>query len=60
MNISWVGKVVLVVLRFLKIYYWENGVKKVIGKDDKEFDKLFEEMKDCCYLRKSVFFEMKI
>lgn len=59
-NISRVGKAALVASRLLKIHYRENGVKKVIGKDEKELDKLFEEMKDCRCLRKSTSSEMKI
>lgn len=58
-NISRVGKAALVTTRLLKIHYRENGAKKVITKEEKELDKLFEEMKDCRYLRKSIS-EMKI
>jgi len=52
-NISRVGKAALVATRLLKIHYRENGAKNVITKEEKELDKLFEEMKDCRYLRKS-------
>ena len=58
-NISRVGKAALVATRLLKIHYRENGAKKVITKDEKELDKLFEEVKDCRYLRNSTS-EMKI
>ena len=58
-NISRVGKAALVASRLLKIHYRENGAKKVITKEEKELDKLFEEMEDCRYLRKSTS-EMKI
>lgn len=58
-NISRVGKAALVATRLLKIHYRENGAKKVITKEEKELDKLFEEMKDCRYLRNSAS-EMKI
>ena len=58
-NISHVGKAALVATRLLKIHYRENGARKVITKEEKELDKLFEEMKDCRYLRKSTS-EMKI
>ena len=58
-NISRLGKAALVATRLLKIHYRENGAKKVITKEEKELDKLFEEMKDCRYLRKSTS-EMKI
>lgn len=58
-NIRRVGKAALVATRLLKIHYRENGGKKVISEEEKELDKLFEEMKDCRYLRKSTS-EMKI
>lgn len=60
-NYKCVGNVILSVLRFFKIYYWENGNKNIIiVEEEKEFDELFEEMKDCWYLRISGFEEMKI
>ena len=58
-NISRVGKAALVASRLLKIHYRENGAKKVITKEEKELEKLFQEMEDCRYLRKSTS-EMKI
>ena len=58
-NISRVGKAAIVATRLLKIHYRENGDKKAITKEEKELDKLFEEMKDCRYLRKSTS-ELKI
>lgn len=59
-NISRVGKAALVASRLLKIHYRENGAKKVsITEEEKELEKLFEEMKDCRYLRKNTS-EMKI
>lgn len=58
-NIRRVGKAALVATRLLKIHYRENGAKEVITKEEKELDELFEEMKDCRYLRKSTS-EMKI
>ena len=52
-NIRRVGKAAVVATRLLKIHYRENGGKKVISEEEKELDKLFEEMKDCRYLRHS-------
>lgn len=52
-NIRRVGKATLAATRLLKIHYRENGGKKVISEEEKELDELFEEMKDCRYLRKS-------
>ena len=49
-----VGTATLAATRLLKIHYRENGVKNAatITQEEKELDKLFEEMKDCRYLRK--------
>lgn len=52
-NISHVGKAALTATRLLKIHHRENGAKRAIMREEKELDKLFEEMKDCRYLRKS-------
>lgn len=50
-----VGKATLAATRLLKIRYRENGIREAvtIKPEQKELDELFEEMKDCRYLRKS-------
>ena len=58
-NISHVGKAALTATRLLKIHHRENGAKREIRREEKELDELFEEMKDCRYLRKSTS-DMKI
>ena len=55
-NIRRVGKATLAATRLLKIHYRENGGSKkdvTITEDHKKLDKLFEEMKDCRYLRQN-------
>lgn len=58
-NISHVGKAALTATRLLKIHHRGNGAKREIRREEKELDELFEEMKDCRYLRKSTS-DMKI
>lgn len=55
-NIRRVGKATLAATRLLKIHYRENEGSKndvTITEDHKKLDKLFEEMKDCRYLRQN-------
>ena len=61
-NVRRVGNATLSASRLLKIHYRENGTKNVLTaeEEEKELDKLFEEMKDCRYLRTSASAEMKI
>lgn len=60
-NYKRVGNATLSASRLLKIHYRENGNKNIItAEEEKELDELFEEMKDCRYLRTSGSEEMKI
>ena len=55
-NIRRVGKATLAATRLLKIHYRENGGSKkdvTITEDHKKLEILFEEMKDCRYLRQN-------
>ena len=50
-----VGQATLVATRLLKMHYRENGMKNDVNitQEEKELEELFEEMKDCRYLRQS-------
>ena len=54
-NLRRVGQATLVATRLLKIHYRENAIKNDVNitQEEKELEELFEEMKDCRYLRQS-------
>lgn len=54
-NLRRVGQATLVATRLLKMHYRENGMKNYVNitQEEKELEELFEEMKDCRYLRQS-------